>query len=101
MIKVKVYKNGNKTKSKYIDCPDGYFEVKNKEILEIIRDYPEQDFIVSVNDKGEMDFERLLSLIKSAEKEYEKCKDVAFLNRIIRNGGLCAYAKKLEGGWNI
>lgn len=96
MIEVVVYKNGKKTKSMHCKSPDGYFAVSNMEIFEILRDYPEHDFIFIDKNNGRKDITRecLLNILKTVESESVKPK--IDLLPTINSGGFIERIKQLE-----
>lgn len=55
---------------------------KNEKILDIAKKFTKENF--------------LLSIIRANEQENSKKKDPKLLSRILRNGGFCEYARKLE-----
>lgn len=96
---IKVYKNGNKTKSMYLQDESGYSAVSNMEIHEILNREKDKDFkFISVNeDKKDITYRGLLNILVMAEKSAIHEID---LNNVIRSGGFVNYIKKLEGQYN-
>jgi len=96
MIEIKVYTSEKgKIKSKTCKGPDGYSAVNNSEILEIIREYPDHDFVfINARTKANMTDECLVSILMQMESE-KLTKDSDLVN-IIKNGGYINYIKKLE-----
>ena len=95
MIKITVYKSGNKTKSMHCWSPDGYSAVANKDIFDIIREYPKEDFIfIDSKTKEDITYQCLINVLKTAEKN--SCINHDNINKIIMNGGFVNYIKQLE-----
>lgn len=97
MNTIKVYRNGNKTKSMYLCDGSGYVAVSNMEIHGILNRDKDKDFkFISVNeDNKDMTYRGLLNILVMAEKQSIREID---LTNVIRNGGFTNYIKKLEEG---
>lgn len=80
----------------YYKGPDGRCEINNKEIIEIIQANPEQDFkFIDVNNnKKDITYERVMSLLKTSEENYTG--GLIDLNKVIRGGGFIEYIKAIE-----
>ena len=96
MIEVIVYRNGSKIKGKAWKSPDGTVSVNNRDIFDIIREFPDDDLkVTDIKNKKDMTYETLLNLIMAAEKEHSSNLDN--LNEIIRAGGFVDYINSKGG----
>lgn len=96
MIKVLIYKQGNKIKSRHCTAPDGAHLTTNSEVFDMIREYPNHDvkFLDKNNNHNDITHEELIKIIFSKERTLNPTD--LDLNYILRQGGLTKYIKQLE-----
>lgn len=93
---VKVYKNGKKTKSKYLISPEGRCCSSNSEIVEAMKLNPELDikFIDVNNDQEDITYNSLILILKTNQDE--SIGPGEDLTRVIKAGGFVKYIEQLE-----
>ena len=96
MIEILVYKTGNKIKSNFCLAPDGYQATRSDEIIKVIREFKDHDFVFIDKNHGRQDIthERLIRLLEKQEKRPNQPK--IDLTKIIKAGGFLKYIKGLS-----